>query len=333
MRVGHGRLLAYNPNQWDGVIVCAVVNRIYKYRAINIQNIENLCADTLYFSSPSSFNDPFECEPTIESDSSNEELEKILYELIFDNVYKESMDSLKNIKIESKYKNEVSRDKADKLATFKINELRYLATDDEYEESVGVKNNRLLAYEIRREVLKWERKGICCFSTSCKDSLMWSHYADSHKGMCVGYDFKRNPVPQVSRVEYGGDRILKTSTIRKAVLEKDSGAKLTIYDKMFLRKARQWRYEKEYRIFMGHGLQESPLRMLDVTFGMRASGTAMYAVVSALRKRDNPVKFYIVNEVYGKFTLQRKRLDVDELLSSYPRIAQSGYEIFGEVCD
>lgn len=313
--------------------MCAGVHKIYKYRRIDIRNIESLCEDTLYFSPPSSFNDPFECEPTIESDSSNEDLEKILYKLIYSRTYRESMRILKNANIDEDYKKNVSKEKARNFSNSKINELRYLATDDEYEGGVEVAKNRLLAHEVRREILKWQRKGICCFSTSHKEPLMWSHYADSHRGMCVGYDFKRVPEPQVSRVEYGWDRIIRTSTIWKAIFEKDIDAKKTINDKLFLRKASQWKYEKEYRIFMEYGVQESPLRMLDVTFGMRASGTAMYAVVSALRKRNNPVKFYVVNEVYGKFTLQRKRLDVDDILSSYPRIAQSGYEIFGEVCD
>lgn len=30
---------------------------------------------------------------------------------------------------------------------------------------------------------------VCCLCTSNKNRLMWSHYADSHKGICIEYDF------------------------------------------------------------------------------------------------------------------------------------------------
>lgn len=30
---------------------------------------------------------------------------------------------------------------------------------------------------------------VCCFSTDNESELMWSHYADGMKGICVGYDF------------------------------------------------------------------------------------------------------------------------------------------------
>ncbi|MDD3772392.1 MAG: DUF2971 domain-containing protein, partial [Weeksellaceae bacterium] len=30
--------------------------------------------------------------------------------------------------------------------------------------------------------------GICCFSKTNNNIHMWSHYADSHKGICIEYD-------------------------------------------------------------------------------------------------------------------------------------------------
>jgi hypothetical protein len=33
--------------------------------------------------------------------------------------------------------------------------------------------------------------GLCCFSRSIDNYLLWSHYADSHKGVCLGFDFAR----------------------------------------------------------------------------------------------------------------------------------------------
>ena len=37
----------------------------------------------------------------------------------------------------------------------------------------------------KNEMLKY---GICCFSHSYNSQLMWAHYAEQHKGICVGFD-------------------------------------------------------------------------------------------------------------------------------------------------
>ncbi|MEI6866652.1 DUF2971 domain-containing protein [Flavicella sp.] len=36
------------------------------------------------------------------------------------------------------------------------------------------------------------RHRISCFSENYKEILMWSHYADKHKGICVGYNIEKN---------------------------------------------------------------------------------------------------------------------------------------------
>lgn len=33
------------------------------------------------------------------------------------------------------------------------------------------------------------KTGICCFSKSYKKTLMWSHYSDNHAGICLGFHF------------------------------------------------------------------------------------------------------------------------------------------------
>ena len=36
-----------------------------------------------------------------------------------------------------------------------------------------------------------QRSGICSFSTIPDNTLMWSHYADQHRGFCIGFDPRR----------------------------------------------------------------------------------------------------------------------------------------------
>ena len=33
-----------------------------------------------------------------------------------------------------------------------------------------------------------ENYGIICFSASWNDPVQWAHYADGHKGLCMGFD-------------------------------------------------------------------------------------------------------------------------------------------------
>ena len=34
--------------------------------------------------------------------------------------------------------------------------------------------------------------GICCFSFNPKSILMWSHYTNNHKGVCLKFDYKQD---------------------------------------------------------------------------------------------------------------------------------------------
>ena len=55
---------------------------------------------------------------------------------------------------------------------------------------------------------------ICCFSSRYDSILMWSHYADENKGICVEYDLglldHSNPILRhIYPVIYGKDRVFK----------------------------------------------------------------------------------------------------------------------------
>ena len=90
---------------------------------------------------------------------------------------------------------------------------------------------------------------ISCFSTEVDSMLMWSHYADSHKGFCLVYD--------ISEVE-------PSNTIRKnlySVLYSEDKFDIAYYIDDTLDaeypciaslcwKNKEWTYENEYRIVL-----------------------------------------------------------------------------------
>ncbi|MFJ4256544.1 DUF2971 domain-containing protein [Pseudomonas monteilii] len=84
-------------------------------------------------------------------------------------------------------------------------------------------------------------QGMICFSKSMHSPVQWAHYADRHKGICLGFDIPEKylaPVKYVSeRLDYEIDRPWS-----------ESGVDVRAED-CFLTKYDHWSYEEEMRMF------------------------------------------------------------------------------------
>jgi len=215
------------------------------------------------------------------------------------------------------------------MAGFEVATEAYNATDPEYEVSEEEAEMSLLTHQIREELLRHYERGVCCFSTVFNSALLWSHYGDEHRGICIGYDLKRIPRPTLHQVVYGGDRTIWTSALDAAFLQKDLRAIEAVDRDVLLRKAPGWRYEREWRLIGSKGVQDSCLRLSDVTFGLRCPEAVKHSVIRALDGREE-VSFYEIYEQECTFRLSRRMVQIDELQSWFPRTARSGAEIFNE---
>lgn len=103
--------------------------------------------------------------------------------------------------------------------------------------------------EVERSLL------VACFSKRWDSVLMWSHYADAHKGVCFEFDMPEDS--RFAKVRYSNKRsVLDVEAITRVVLAYDflgikidpSDAKLiqTVMSP-FLGKSLDWKYEKEIR--------------------------------------------------------------------------------------
>lgn len=190
--------------------------------------------------------------------------------------------------------------------------------------------NCLLTQEIEHELRQQYNRGICCFSATDLHPLLWSHYGDEHRGFCLGYDLDRNPRPNLQKVSYGGSRCIMTSTVVSAVLEDNPESQRILEQGVFLKKAGCWSYEREWRLIGAHGLQDSPLRLKSVTFGLRCAREVKHLIVSALDGRSEKLDFFEMAFRPGLYSMRRHRVELDELAVSLPRIAQSVMEEFGD---
>jgi len=82
--------------------------------------------------------------------------------------------------------------------------------------------------------------GVLCFSEDKSDVLQWSHYADRHKGICLGFDVSGGQ-GKFGRVKYVIDRF---PFPEKEKLDVDFTWKL------LTTKSKDWEYEKEWRVFL-----------------------------------------------------------------------------------
>ena len=92
---------------------------------------------------------------------------------------------------------------------------------------------------------------IMCFTRKFRNILMWSHYANNHTGVCIGYDYNceffhnkfscnySDNVGVIRKVEYTNER-------PKYILPSD----LVNDTSEWFKKSKDWEYEKEHRILL-----------------------------------------------------------------------------------
>lgn len=109
-------------------------------------------------------------------------------------------------------------------------------------------------------ILAEESKKYCriaCFSENVDSILMWSHYADSHKGFVLEYDFRpilSNPIKNVliAPVVYDEERLDVSSYVAWEFLHllkvNSKNPDIASHLKVALHKSSAWAYEKEWRL-------------------------------------------------------------------------------------
>jgi hypothetical protein len=218
-----------------------------------------------------------------------------------------------------------SRRQADQL----IQEIEFSATNPEYD--FEDPQRLLLGHYIEEELLRQYEKGIASLAERASCPLMWSHYGDQHRGVCIGYSVPVNAAGELYKVKYGGSRLVEASKVA-AMLAGDDIAREHVNEAVLFRKATSWGYEREWRLIGIRGLKHSPLELEEIIFGMRCTPSVKYAVAKALEGRDRPVKFYEMREVSGTFKLKKYALsNDDELFVHFPRRSLSISEPFEDL--
>jgi len=305
---------------------------LYKYRHFDARTIEMVCADRVYFADPATFNDPLDAKPCVEADCDVATLEKTVYEMVRRRVQNAMRVGAASIEYRGLRTRAHIDKRSEAAAQRMIDDLRFDATDPEYDDEEEA-HSSLLVHALEEELLRRYDRGILSLASRYDCPLMWSHYGDQHRGMCIGYDVPSeqsapNWMLELHSVVYGGSRSVSASTVAAMVLKNDRRATLQVDRAVLLTKAPDWSYEKEWRQLGSRGSSDSALELSEITFGMRCDRTVMHTVASALRGRDKDVALFEMHELRGTFNLGRSALEIEELAASYPRRAKSVLEEF-----
>lgn len=302
--------------------------QLYKYRCFSNLTLTMLVEDVVYFADPTTFNDPLDTKPTLKTDLDSDALEVILSQLIEQRTTAEMSAAAATIKYRGpKTIDHIarhSRKKAEQL----LADIRYNATNPEYE--VDDPAQFLLGQYVQDELLRRYDKGVFSLAERANCPLMWSHYGDQHRGLCLGYSVPEAATGGVHKIRYGGSRLVEASAVSK-MLGGDGDARREVDDAVLLRKAKPWAYEREWRLIGSRGEQDSPLELEEVVFGTRCSTSVKYAVVKALEGRERAVQFFEIREQSGSFLLKKRSLDTDELCVSFPRRFRSFDHVFDDL--
>ena len=174
---------------------------VYKYRPWNEFTKDIFINSQLWFPNPQTFNDPFDCQIVSNTENS-------------------------------------------------VNEIKTFLEKDS--SGMSSKQRKALAKSWRNKPYEWHKlvnttinstinnSGVCCFAGSNDNILMWSHYTNSHKGICIKFDLLADlnffllPLKIKYKKDYPIYNHLKDST--------------KIIECLFQTKSECWSYENELRV-------------------------------------------------------------------------------------
>ena len=104
--------------------------------------------------------------------------------------------------------------------------------------------------ELRKKMRAWKanlatRYGMLCFSKDWTNPVHWSHYADKHKGICLGFDI---PADEDLLMPVTYDEMRSVEEAHQLIHTRKGST--TMMKKFLSTKFHHWHYEKEHRLFV-----------------------------------------------------------------------------------
>lgn len=232
-------------------------NFIYRYRPINSFFDDIFIKNSLWFSNPQDFNDPFDCRVLIDTKNTFDEIRSYL------------------------------EGQGVSVCLSKTLAQNVLKKPKEF--------NKTINESIEKNIYV---SGICCFSKVCDNILMWSHYTNSHKGVCLKYDITKDPDFFMTPVYVNYQKEYEPLNYIREQKE--------ILNKLIRVKSLDWEYEKEIRILKPQNsglISYKKEALVEVIFGCKTDKNEITRIKKLLKDNGfSHVKFsqaVMKNDEYG----------------------------------
>lgn len=276
-----------DTNQQQGDVI---PTRLYKYRFWTDEyHKKMLTHNVIYFASAHKFNDPFDCRIPVEIGNFPDSFVR-------------------------------------KVKTYLLKEATPQISEEQLQIELDIEMNQR-TWEDPTQLQKWLDKeqekrfeqGIFGLSEPRDKLLMWSHYADSHKGFCVGFDTKallaffaleilmdEKHVVLAKKVDY------LQSHPQFQFFPKDRDE---FYVKPLIVKSSDWKYEQEIRFIRTHKADvEYTLPdgiIVELIFGCEMPEGHRDEIMEMLREKGSQIELFEARKKDKSFGLDFVSVDID----------------------
>ena len=238
---------------------------LYKFKDLSeskIGQVEDMLRNNrLWFSSPMDFNDPFDCRCVYDIRNSREEI--VLRKMEF--LARKGM-SLSDALVQ-----------AEQDIPQCPNEL------EEWQKQQLEEHSRCAA-----------NTGILCLTQICNNPIMWTHYANKHKGICI--IFRIHDIHEDSHINFFANALPVEYVDRCPLINFIRDNRVEIVKKAFLTKATPYHYEAEWRIVRydeGPGLKSMPKGIVGgIILGAQIDSMTRQRVVHACTEYEGNIDIF-----------------------------------------
>ncbi len=154
-------------------------------------------------------------------------------------------------------------------------------------------------------------RGVLCFSAAWRDPVIWAHYSDKHRGLCLGLE-----IPEI-KGDPGNDESMHVSYIPEPLQfphnfsDLPEQERLVIVQTILFTKFDNWKYEEEIRMWATLQDEEGGLyfrdfdetiRLVEVIIGAKST-IPKSTIIGALGPLASEVKVTKARAAYDKFEI------------------------------
>jgi hypothetical protein len=251
---------------------------LYKYRNYSDRSIQMLIDNQLYFSLPNYFNDPFDC---IGQEFMLDDFREDFAKYLASSSFKVRQSLLKEEQIQI-FRESINQEQGSKERKNEIEDAL-----NEYKKTLGVLS----------------------LASRCDSILMWSHYADCHKGFCIGFKdhlgLRKNSLRKVV-YKKARNKKFPLNCFKNNLSEDEFGEKFT--QEYLLTKYIDWKYEDEWRIIAKHGVGTYEEKYIDrIIFGLKMPIQQREHIIDRINHKD--IRFFEAIRSSGGFSMEIKPIN------------------------